>query len=186
MRVIMFAAAITAMVPAGAQPRTDAPPRSATLARDIGGYALGTPVADVRKRMTLSHVAGETFAGTDGDIVYEFGFTPAGRIFRIATVQKLGRFVPDAEFQRTLTDKLTAKYGPSIHGQPMSWELVEPVTRTSGQTLPTRTMWMDGFVSDEDGEVTLKLTMVDFRILWADEAALNEAPRQRGEDRVRF
>lgn len=188
MRSLICAAAIAVMVPesVGAQ----APALSATTARDIGGYALGMSIADVRKRMTLAHVASETFSGIDGDISYEFGFTPSGRVFRIQSVQKLGRFVPDGKFVQTITGKLTEKYGAPKSNQfpdgPMSWDLIETVPRASGQSLPSRTMWMDAMLSDADGEATLVLNMLDFRILWADQSARNQLPRQQAEDRVRF
>lgn len=163
---------------------------SATTARDIGGYELGMAIGEVRRRMTLSHIAGETFAGTDGDISYEFGFTPRGRIFRIHSIQKLGAFHPDASFARTLSNKLTAKYGApnsnALPGGPISWETIETVQYPSGQNLPYRTMWMNGVLSDADGETTLDITVLDFRILWADQAADNSVPRQKAEERVRF
>ena len=68
----------------------------------------------------------------------------------------------------------------------MSWEIIEPVQYPSGQKLPYRTMWMNAMLSDADGEMTLDMTMLDFRILWADQAALNQVPRQKAEDRMRF
>jgi hypothetical protein len=140
--------------------------------------------------MSLAHVAGETYAGIDGDISYEFGFTPAGRVFRIHTVQKLGRFTPDSKFVQTITGKLADKFGPPVSNTlpdgVMSWELIEKVERPSGQALPFRTMWMDAMLSDDAGEATLNLTMLDFRILWSDQNALNQTPRQKAEDKVRF
>ena len=175
---------------ASAQVPTAPTPVSATKARDIGGYELGMAIGEVRRRMTLAHIAGETFAGTDSDISYEFGFSPRGRIFRIHSVQKLGAFHPDASFARTLSTKLTAKYGApksnALPGGPISWETVETVRYPSGQTLPYRTMWMDAMLSDADGETTLDITVLDFRILWADQAADNSAPRQTAEERIRF
>ena len=52
----------------------------------------------------------------------------------------------------------------------MSWEIIEPVQYPSGQKLPYRTMWMNAMLSDADGETTLDITMLDFRILWAQSA----------------
>lgn len=188
--VSAIALLITSQFPANAQVPTSPDAVSAIKARDIGGYELGMAIGEVRSRMTLSHIAGETFAGTDGGISYEIGFTPQGRIFRIHSIQNLGAFRPDASFTRTLSDKLEAKYGPpqynELPGGPMSWEIIEPVQYPSGQKLPYRTMWMNAMLSEADGETTLDMTMLDFRILWADQAALNRIPRQKAEDRVRF
>lgn len=186
MRSMIYTAAIVAMIPAN----VEAQALSATISRDINGYALGMSIADVRKRMTLAHVAGETFQGTDGKISYEFGFTPSGRVFRIQSVQKLGRFVPDGKFVQTITGNLADKYGAPKSNQlpdgPMSWDLIETVRRASGQTLPTRTMWMDAILADAEGEVTLDLKMLYFRILWADQSARNQSPREQAEDKVTF
>lgn len=188
--VSAIALLITSHFPANAQVPTSPDAVSATKARDIGGYELGMAIGEVRSRMTLSHIAGETFAGTDSGISYEIGFTPQGRIFRIHSIQKLGAFSPDTRFTQTLSDKLEAKYGSpqtnELPGGPMSWEIIEPVQYPSGQKLPYRTMWMNAMLSDADGETTLDITMLDFRILWADQAALNRIPRQKAEDRVRF
>ena len=90
--VSAIALLISSQFPANAQVPTSPNALSATKARDIGGYELGMAIGEVRSRMTLSHIAGETFAGTDGGISYEIGFTPQGRIFRIHSIQKLGAF----------------------------------------------------------------------------------------------
>lgn len=188
MRSIFCAAAIVATMPITTA--AQAPPRSATVARDIGGYSLGTPIADVQKRMTLSQIARETYAGTDGDIAYEFGFTPMGRVFRIHAVQKLGQFIPDAKFVQTISGRLTDKFGPpasnTLPDGAMSWELIENVGPQNSRTLPFRTMWMDAMLSHDAGDVTLNLTMLDFRLLWADQNSLNQTPRQQAEDEARF
>lgn len=133
LRTIISAIALllAGQLQSSAQVPTAPTPVSATKARDIGGYELGMAIGEVRRRMTLAHIAGETFAGTDSDISYEFGFSPRGRIFRIHSVQKLGAFHPDASFARTLSNKLTAKYGAPISnalpGGPISWETIETV-----------------------------------------------------------
>ena len=190
LRTIISAIALllAGQLQSSAQVPTAPTPVSATKARDIGGYELGMAIGEVRRRMTLAHIAGETFAGTDSDISYEFGFSPRGRIFRIHSVQKLGAFHPDASFARTLSNKLTAKYGAPISnalpGGPISWETIETVQYPSGQKLPYRTMWMNAVLSDADGETTLDITVLDFRILWADQAADNSAPRQTAKERI--
>ena len=188
--ISVIALLLAGQLQASAQMPTAPTPVPATKARDIGGYELGMAIGEVRRRMTLAHIAGETFAGTDGDISYEFGFTPRGRIFRIHSIQKLGAFIPDARFARTLSTKLTAKYGEPISnalpGGPISWETVETVQYPSGQKLPFRTMWMDAMLSDADGQRTLDITLLDFRILWTDQAAVNQAPLQKAEGSVQF
>jgi hypothetical protein len=62
----------------------------------------------------------------------------------------------------------------------------KPVTDSSGQTLPFTTMWMSAYVGGFGGDPTLEITILDFRILWADQATLNREPREAAEDSVRF
>lgn len=47
-------------------------------------------------------------------------------------------------------------------------------------------MWMTASISDDDGEKSLEMKMIDFRILWADQAQANQPGRAAAEDRVKF
>lgn len=84
--------------------------------------------------------------------------------------------------------RLTDKYGPPTgrSTETWSWELIEPVTRTSGQTLPFKTMWASAYLSKRSDGVTLNIKLLDFRILWADEAKLNREPRDRAAGAVKL
>ncbi|PIW29250.1 MAG: hypothetical protein COW29_06960 [Rhodobacterales bacterium CG15_BIG_FIL_POST_REV_8_21_14_020_59_13] len=164
--------------------------RSATIARDINGFALGAHIDQLRAVTPVSHVAFETYSARLDGITYEFGLTPLGRVFRIQSVQSLGRFQPDATFTNSLVHQLTQKYGaPSTNqlpGGPAFWELIEPVEHPDGQTIPFRTMSFSAMIGGGSNEVELELMLLDFRVLWADQATLNTQPRQNAQSRTRF
>ena len=164
------------------------PKRSATIARDIGGFELGMRIAEVRKVVPVEALGNDNFQATRDGITYDFGVTPLGRIYRVASSQNLGRFEVDAPFLSSVSARLTAKYGPPTgrSTETWSWELIEPVTRTSGQTLPFKTMWASAYLSKGGDGVTLEIKLLDFRILWADEAKLNRDPRNRASNAVRL
>lgn len=164
--------------------------RSATIARDINGFALGAHIDQLRAVTPVSRVAFETYSARLDGITYEFGLTPLGRVFRIQSVQSLGRFQPDATFANSLIHQLTQKYGaPSTNQLPGGaafWELIESVEHPDGQTIPFQTMLFSAMLSESANGVNLELTMLDFRILWADQAAINRRPRQNAQNLTRF
>lgn len=167
----------------GASPQT-----SATRARDVDGIELGMSIAQVRGRMTLEHVAFETFRGTVDGIDFDLGFTPAGRVFRIESTQHLGRFQPDQAFAKTLSAKLVAKYGPPafmhLPDGTAQWSLIEPVADASGEKHPFTVMRANAMLSDDERGVTLVVTMLDFRVLWADQASQNRAPSEKAAQNI--
>lgn len=183
---------LAAFAPATAQQPQSAPKlnRSATRARDVNGVALGMSLADIQKRMPLTHVDGEVFTGKLDGIDYEFGITPLGRVYRIESSQPLGRFNPDRAFTLSLSAKLQQKYGPPReNGLPegvMSWWLTEPITHSDGQTLPFTTMTVDASLSDDWGTQSLKIRMQDYRVLWTDAQRLNSPHRDQAIGRVAF
>lgn len=163
---------------------------SATTARDINGFQLGMNISEVRSRMNLEHLGFETFTGTHEGVEYAFGFTPQGRLFRIQSSQRLGRFEPDRQFARNLSGRLIQKYGPPARSHlptgTAEWELIQPVTRADGQRVPFRTMWFTVMVGTDMDGTTLDMTMLDFRLLWADQEANNREPARRGTEAIRF
>lgn len=163
---------------------------SATIARDINGFALGSGIDELRTRTPVTHLAGETYSATFDGVDYEFGLTPLGRVFRIQSVQPLGRFHPDAAFTNSLVQQLSEKYGTpatnQLPGGPAFWELIEPVDQLGGQINPFRTMSFSAMLAGGQDGVTLELNMLDFRVLWADQSALNSRPRQTAQGRLRF
>ena len=177
----------------GAEQQQPAAPklvRSATLARDVNGFALGMTIANLRKRMALTHVDGEVFTGKLDSVNYEFGITPLGRVYRIQSSQPLGRFNLDRTFTLGLSAKLERKYGPAESNQlpegPMSWSLIEKVTHSDGTILPFTTMTVDADVSDDRGMQSLQIRMQDYRILWADTQRLNKQPRDEADGKLSF
>ena len=154
--------------------------RSATTARDIGGFALGMHIHKVKAVTPLTWIGGNQFDATYEGRSYNFEVTPKGRIYRITSSQRLGTFEVDYKFTNALASKLSAKYGnpTSRGGDTFSWELIETVKHLNGQVLPFTTMWMSASVGHGGSvdDVSLDMTMLDFRILWQDQAALNRGP----------
>ena len=188
--IIAAGVAMANFTPAQAKPVPRPQVASATHARDINGFALGMHISEIRKRMPINHVFGETFSGKLRDVSYEFGFTALGRLYRIGSVQPLGRFAPDERFTQNLSAKLIQKYGrPSgnqLPGGPASWELIEQVSLQGEPRHPFRTMWLDAMLSDDESGLTLNMKMLDFRVLWADAKRLNSQPRNEAMDRTSF
>lgn len=190
--LIVALAASTSQLSA-ATPQSDAAPRpfrSATIARDVNGIALGMTVAELRQRMPITHVQGDLYTGALDGVKYEFGVTPRGRVYRLEAVEPLGKFSPDRPFTLNLSAKLQQKYGPPAVNQlpdgPMSWRLVENVTHADGQVLPFGTMQVDASLSDDWGDQSLDIRMQDYRILWSDAARLNSKPRDQASNQIRF
>lgn len=182
----VLGACLSCPMPAGAQ--TQPPPRSATLARDVNGFRLGMTVAEARSLAPLTFIGGDQFEAVTDEFEYNFGVTPRGRIYRVQSTQRLGHFAIDQQFIATLSRQLSEKYGkPTIQsGDNFRWNLVEPVTDATGQAVPFTTMWMTAHVGGSGNEQTLEITIIDFRILWTDEAAVNREPREAAEKRVQF
>ena len=168
----------------GAQPRIE----SATLARDVNGFELGMTLAEARDRATLSYIGGDQFEATSQDIAYNFGVTPKGRIYRVQSSQPLGQFAIDRSFLDNLGRKLAAKYGAPhlVSGETFYWKLTERITQQSGEELPFVTMWMSVYVGGSSEGRTLEMTILDFRILWADQAQANKGPSKAAADQLRF
>jgi hypothetical protein len=180
---IVFVAAQLMLLAQGhaavASPATSGPSiRSATKARDINGFALGMHINDAREIAPVKYIGGDQFETQTGGVSYNFGVTPAGRIYRVQS--SLAR----------LSAKLIAKYGPATTPEAgnYGWDLIETVSSAEGFKYPFKTNWFGAYISGggDDGEVGLEMTMIDFRILWADRAKLNKKPRAAGEDRIRF
>jgi hypothetical protein len=164
--------------------------RSATKARDINGFALGMNLRDVRKMVPVEFIGGDQFETRFGGVSYNFGVTAAGRIYRVQSSQPLGNLIVDNAFLATLSAKLTAKYGPATTPEAgnYGWDLIETVSSADGVRYPFKTNWFAAHISggSDGGEVGLEMTMIDFRILWTDQAKLNEKSRAAGEGRIRF
>jgi hypothetical protein len=192
---IVFVAAQLMLLAQGhaavASPATSGPSiRSATKARDINGFALGMHINDAREIAPVKYIGGDQFETQTGGVSYNFGVTPAGRIYRVQSSQPLGSFTVDSTFLARLSAKLIAKYGPATTPEAgnYGWDLIETVSSAEGFKYPFKTNWFGAYISGggDDGEVGLEMTMIDFRILWADRAKLNKKPRAAGEDRIRF
>jgi hypothetical protein len=180
----LFAGALPALANEQGEPVV----RSATVARDINGYHLGMPIAEARKLADLEYIGGDQFEATAEGFQYNFGVTPTGRIYRIQSSQSLGRFSVDRTFLQTLKQKLSAKYGPPLsdYADVFRWEIIEDVTMPDGNRGPFRTMWMTAMIGGQETDRTLDITLIDFRILWTDQASVNRAPRAEAEDRIAF
>lgn len=162
---------------------------SATLARDINGFELGMPIAQAARRVQITYTQGELVQSVLNGIEYDFGVCPSGRIYRIQSSQSLGNFIPDEKFIGSLQSRLFRKYGrtdTSSSGN-WGWDLIEPVRYSEGEIHPFKTNWFSVMVSGGNGsQITLEMTMLDFRICWEDKAQLNQQPRTEALDDVTF
>ncbi len=187
--LVALGAFLTALTnPVNANAQQPGKPRSATLATDVNGFRLGMTVAEARAITPLSFIGGNQFnAETDG-FAYNFGVTPRGRIYRIQSTQQLGRFGVDQNFLSALRSRLIAKYGAPVNavGDSFNWSLIERVADRDGQLLDFKTMWMSAYVGYDEKGKTLEMTLIDFRILWADEAAVNREPSHAAQKRIQF
>ena len=174
---------VTASVPEGFTPT-----RSATKARDIAGFALGMHIRDVESQAVTKRIAWDDYQTSKGGIDYDLGLTRLGHIYRMSSTQHLGNFAIDDEFLRALSVKLTAKYGPPVETTAglFRWSLIEPVKRTGGDTLPYETNRAYANVEGGPDGVTLKIDMIDYRIIWHDDAVLNRAPRDEAGRKLNF
>lgn len=165
-----------------------AAPNSATKARDIGGFELGTPISEIARTVSVEALGGDGFQVVRGGITYDFGATPRGRVYRIQSSQPLGHFAVDEAFLAALARKLSTKYGPPTNttNTTFGWELVEPVKRAGSTVLPFRTMWASAYVVSAPDGVSVNMTMIDFRLLWQDEIAINREPRSKAAADIAF
>ncbi|WP_148650896.1 hypothetical protein [Sphingopyxis granuli] len=171
-----------------AEPEQRQAPTSATEARDINGLTLGDHITKVRERIQLSHLGGGDFEGHEDETYYRMAFTPLGRLYHIESTQPIGRFSVDAEFLAQLGQRLTSKYGPSKlqTANPWRWGIVEPVTMYGDINTHMETNWAYAMLGSEGPQVTLQINMLDFRILWSDQAKLNRSPKSEAQKRIRF
>lgn len=173
---------LAASSPGIAEVRRDASPtmRSATKARDVNGFALGMNIRDAARLAPMEKVGNGDFQTVQNGIRYDFGVTQLGRIYRLDSDQNLGRFAVDDAFVRALRTRLTAKYGvpATSSGTTFGWSLIEPVKRTGDRTLPFETNWASATVEGGSDGLTLHIKLLDFRIMWQDEAKLNRGPSE--------
>lgn len=187
---LFIAAALVPAAPAiGGQPIAPVHPgSSATTARDIHDFALGMPIRDALKKLSVTYSDGDQVQGKVGNTDITFEICPSGAVYFIETVQPLGDFIVDKAFLDALNGKLFAKYGRGS-GTPdnLEWDLTEPVRYTTGEVRPFTTNWMSALVNDDSGEgVSLDLKMVDFRICWAEYEKANRKPRDAAAGAVKF
>lgn len=145
--------------------------QSATKARDIDGIRLGMAIDEVSKRMKLTPLGTDQFAGTIGDVRYTVGVTPLGRVFRVATMQPLGHVTLDADFNQRLNSKLVAKYGAPANGiDGRYWDLVETFRGADGRYRRTvSNSFSVNLVENAEG-FAITMTMLDSRYLRTDRA----------------
>lgn len=145
-------------------------------------------VAEARKLAPVSLVGGYQYEAKTPGLDYNFEVTPRGRIYRVTSSQPLGHFEEDRNFLTTLRTRLTAKYGQPVSaiGDSFHWSLTEPVADNEGHRLPFNTMWMSAYVSQGGDTASLEMTMIDFRILWADQTIQNRTPREMALGRLKF
>ena len=172
---------LIASSPSIAATQGDAAPavRSATKARDVGGFALGMNIREAARLAPIESIGNGGYQAVKDGIRFDFAVTRLGRIYRVDSEQDLGRFAIDDAFLSALRTRLAAKYGvpATSHGETFGWSLIEPVRRTGDRALPFETNWASAYVDSSSDGITLHIKLLDFRIMWQDEATLNRAPR---------
>jgi hypothetical protein len=163
------------------------------LAHDINGFKLGMTIKEVQAvaHQPLRSLGGGQYEATVTDVNYNFGFSILGHLYRIDSQQNLSRFIPDGAFARTLTEKLSAKYGPpqsnQLPGGPAFWQFVESYQEPNGPMINQITLSLSAMLlAGWNQPVSLNLKLMDFRIERRDLTQANAGPRSRAEDRTKF
>ncbi len=149
-------------------------------------------IKEVASRITLRPLGNGDFQASGGGTTYGFGFTPLGRLYRIDSAQPLGRFVPDHATARELTARLTAKFGEpnqnQLPGGPAAWTRYMTMPSPDGRRQEARQAQTLSvmFQGGRSAQVELWIKLVDFSILWEDNARINASPKTRAEDAIRF
>ena len=161
-------------------------------ARDLQGIRLDMTPGEVEQ---LTHARLRPLGR--GDFKLEFnhtefdlGFSPLGHLYRIDSDQPLGSFAPDLTFAATLTSKLTEKFGPPksnmLPGGPIDWDLQAKVTDNNG-TNPRELESLSAMLEGGYGApIHLVMKMMDFRLLWRDQAIVNATPRNKAAEAAKF
>ncbi len=187
--VMLFAFALSVPALANEPMSPVTPGASATKARDIRGFELGSPVREAVKRTSVEFAQGELVETMLDGIKYDFGVCPSGRIYRIQSSQTLGSFIPDEKFISKLQAQLFEKYGRtnSSSSGNWGWELIEPIRYSEGSIHPFKTNWFSVLLSGGYGSpVTIDMTMIDFRVCWEDSVRSNIEPRNDALEAVTF
>ncbi|WP_299009374.1 hypothetical protein [uncultured Caulobacter sp.] len=164
---------------------------SVLKARDIDGLQLGMTLQEASQRMRLRSIGAGQFQGRNGNKEFDLGFTSLGHLYRIDYTQTLGRFAPDYQFGQQLAAKLTEKYGPphenSLPGGAASWRGYAKVRMDSGQILPREVESLSEYLGGgPNGEVQVNMKLMDFSVMWKDQAAQNKGPRNDGAGKLDF
>jgi hypothetical protein len=161
--------------------------------RDLSGYALDMTIRQVEavSHTPLQPLGGGQFKVTANGVNYDFGFSVLGHLFRINSMQNLGNFIPDAAFARTLTEKLSKKFGPPGSNQlpdgPIGWGALEHYTDTSGLRLNREAWGLSAYLTGGFGQpIELNMKLFDFRIMRRDLDRANAAPRTKAADGVKY
>lgn len=159
---------------------------------DVRGFHTGMTLQEVSARVRLEPLGRGEFSAVQGDTKFDFGFTPLGRLYRIDSFQTLRPFAADYAMTARLTQQLTAKFGPpgqnQLPGGPASWSYSVPVVEANGaRTMrPAQTLSVMFQGGSGGGPVQLWIKLLDFPILWADQARMNSGPKAAAEQALRF
>lgn len=185
--------AAAAMIPAAANGAEPVAPvvsgTSATKSRELNGFRIGMTAQEIRKLVDVTFSQGELMQADLGAVHLDFGICPSGKVFRIQSSQTLGAFTIDHQFLQGLGDKLATKYGSPTFPRPgnWEWELVEQVRFTDGNVRPVKTNWASAIVlGGNGGQVTLDMTLLDFRVCWPDAIKTNARSQRDALNRVQM
>lgn len=168
-------------------------PQQDLLAYDINGFKLDMTLKQVRAVAghRLFYLGGGQFKTSVKGVDYNFGFSILGHLFRINSRQNLGQFIPDAAYTETVTEQLSAKYGPpqtnQLPGGPADWQFVQPYSNPNGPVLNQITVELSAMLSGFGTEPkSFDMQLIDFRIVRRDLAKANAGPRSRAQESTSF
>jgi hypothetical protein len=197
MRIRFISALFVAAISLTGSAQTQAESRSQgkeLLARDINGYELGMTVEQVTAlaHKPLTPLGGGYFKLSADGVDYDFEFSILGHLFLVNSVQGLGYFIPDAAFSRSLTDKLSKKFGTPQGNQlpegPVQWGWRENVRDHPNDPPYSRpTVELSALLLGGYGQpITLHMHLIDFRIMRRDIETANAKPRSKAETKTKF
>jgi hypothetical protein len=154
------------------------------LAHDLSGFTLDMTVDEVAAvaGKPLTEIGTGHYQVTVLGIDYDFGFTALGHLYRIDSLQQLGRFTPDPAFAPTLSDRLTKKFGQPLSNQliagPAIWMFEEPYLGPKGEKLSREIESLTVLVTGgKNDPVTVEMQLVAPRILRRDTEKTGETAR---------
>lgn len=163
------------------------------LAHDINGYTLDMTVEQAKaiSNEPMQSLGHGHFQVKTSDVDYDLNFSILGHLYLIESVQDLGIFTPDATYARTLTEKLTRKFGKPQNNMlpdgPVQWGWSQDFIKAGTPPYSLPTVELSALLLGGYGQpITLHMHLIDFRIERRDLAKANSTPRSKAEAATKF